>query len=74
MTVQKNVLEYQMLAPVFALIFAPALFTLTGMATIICGITAWVDCIEIYQFLRRKMHLWNSKYHIYMQLGFYHYY
>ena len=42
MTVQKNVLDYQMLAPVFVLIFAPALFTLTGMVTIICGITGFI--------------------------------
>ena len=42
MTVQKNVLDYQILAPVFALIFGPALFTLTGMVTIVCGITGLI--------------------------------
>ena len=42
MTVQKNVFDYQLLAPVFALIFVPSLFTLTGVVTIVCGITGLI--------------------------------
>ena len=42
MTVQKNVFDYQLLAPVFALVFVLSLFTLTGVVTIICGITGLI--------------------------------